>query len=752
MADQDYTHAEHTYIVGTITTEPIITARYTLPEGLREELGQLSSPLEEDPYRYTVYLRTYSRLTADGKREQWIDTVCRVIQGLMSSYVDHMIKHGLRIDLEWVNSKAIEMSKSLFLMQWSPPGRGLFGMGTDLVYNSGNGSLNNCYACSTKDLIKAISWTSNMLLVGGGVGFDCAWGKDASTEDIIRRPNKDDPFTFVIPDSREGWTAGLEVLVRAYIPIDAKITNKFPIFDYSKVRPYGAPIRTFGGTASGPEPLRVLLVRVEIFLDTYIAYQAASTKEEQADVYEHLVRRQHAADAYAFREYDVEEVVAQVRQTVFDHDKPYNTTRLVVDLFNAVGCCVVSGGVRRSSLIALADAGDAVFMDLKNLTINPERESILFLSNNTVRFSRNEDFETYLPEIADRIRQNGEPGVFNLLSAQRFGRITDERYGPDKGFLLNPCGEIILENWEPCCLSVVSPYNCRLDMNDPKSPIDMEAVMLACEHATFYATVVTTIRHHWPESNEVIARNRRIGVGFTGVANIYDTKGAAYLIALQRKMYYKIREVNGKLTSKLGIPRSIRVTTIKPDGTLSIVLGVAPGVHFPIVRFGKRRVGIERNNPIVPILRDAGYKIEDSVYNQNQVNIIFPITSNGARSAKSVSIFEKFQLAALSQRYYSDNSVSFTGNFSVERESEDVERVLASYANQIKSASMLPYFENGTPYKQMPFEEIEEAEYLEMLTHVQKVDWSPFFEDQTQTDLSSTVVSGCTNDSCTVNF
>jgi ribonucleoside-diphosphate reductase alpha chain len=749
MSEHTYIGAEHTYIVGTITTKPVIEAKYDLPLGLREELLQLPTSLEQYPYRYSVFLRTYSRLQANGKREQWIDTVLRVIQGTMECYIDHMQKHGLRVDYDEVNSRARTMARLLYQMKWSPPGRGLYSMGTDVVRRNGNSSLNNCYACSTKDLVKALSWAFDQLMLGGGVGFDCSWNN--STESQLTRPNKEDSFVYVIPDSRQGWCSAFELLLRAYVPVNGQITNKFPRFDYSEVRPYGAPIRGFGGTASGPEPLRILLVRTEIFLDTFLDYLEATDKEQQADVYERLVRRQHEADAYDFVKYDIEEVVAKVRKTVYDYHKPYSASRLVVDLFNSVGSCVVSGNVRRSSLIALADAGDKVFLDLKNLSINPERRSICYRSNNTVRFWRNDDFETYLPEIAERIKNNGEPGFFNLINAQKYSRYTDIRYGHDKGTLLNPCGEIVLESYEPCTLSTICPYNCREDVDDPKSPINEEDMLLACEAATFYATVVTTVRHHWPDSNEVIARNRRIGVSFTGIANIYDNYGATQLITTQRRLYYRIREVNEMLASRFGIPRSIRVTTIKPEGTLSIVMGVAPGVHFPIVKFGKRRVGFDAGDPLIRILADAGYETEQSVYNKTMVNVIFPITSSGARAAKKVSIYEKFQLAALAQRYFSDNSVSFTGDFSFERESDDVERVLAAFGQQMKSCSMLPYFEETTPYAQMPFEEVSEDEYHEIKSRTREVDWSPFFESKTVKDVSRDEVSYCTGDTCDIS-
>jgi len=270
----------------------------------------------------------------------------------------------------------------------------------------------------------------------------------------------------------------------------------------------------------------------------------------------------------------------------------------------------------------------------------------------------------------------------------------------------------------------------------------------AAKYATFYATVVTTVRHHWPESNEVIARNRRIGVSYAGVAHIYESYGCRYLITTARGLYEHIRACNERYASILGIPRAIRVTTIKPEGTLSIVMGVAAGVHFPICTFGKRRVGFDDGNPLIPLLSAAGYETEKSCYNSTVTNVLFPISAMGARSAKSVPLREKFELAAIMQRYFSDNSVSFTGDFDPVNEKDDVERVLSAYAHRIKAASLLP--QDNSAYSQLPFEEITEAEYIERKNRTSKVDWSSLFATADAKDTSQEAVSGCTGDYCEI--
>lgn len=835
--DGDYTGAEHTYMVETLDNikTPIISENYNLSEKFKSELLSLPTPFSS-AYAESIFFRTYSRKKSDGTKESWGETVIRVVEGTIGAYLTHYKRNGLTINYKWLDEFTEKMAKSFFYRRWSPPGRGLYAMGTNHTRNNGNAALNNCYACETKNLVLAASWAMDQLMCGGGVGFDCSW------DGLYQIPNKEDYFIFVIPDTRQGWVAALELLLRSYLPVDGKITNKFPKFDYSKIRKFGAAIRGFGGTASGPEPLRILLQRVEIFMDTYINYNESmkimdcgnlspeesakiiywrslmkttdkirgkiildsyigcpesiksiynnnleesaqammkiinhNDKKDNIDsisseeinmcnyyietiktlncgdlsfeekakilrsrIFMKLANSLHEIGAYTFGNFTRK--IIKLERALENYDKVYDKTRLVVDILNAIGACVVAGNVRRSAEIAIGDAGDKTFLDLKNKTVNPERQSISWMSNNTVRFSKHEDFEQYIPEIASRIQKNGEPGFYNLINAQKYGRYSNTDYGPDKGTLLNPCGEIILESFEPCTLATVCPSNCI----DDNGNINMVLVTEAAQFATFYATVVTTVKHHWGVSNAVIAHNRRIGVSLTGIANIYEVYGFTYLTTLCRSLYKEIREYNEQLARKAGIPRAIRVTTVKPEGTLSIIMEVNAGVHFPICRYAKRRIGYAKNDELLEALKEAGYPFEQSTYSESMVYVIYPIENGKCRPEREVSIYEQFGLSSALQRSFSDNSVSFTGHFSIERESEDVERVIAMFAPQIKSCSLLPYSDDiskPTQYKHMPFEEISETQFLQLKSSIKPVVWKHNGDDAVQPQ-------GCTNDTC----
>lgn len=761
--DGDYNQAKHTYIYNTVEKLSVfgINKRYQLSDEAISILISNPDPFDDDAYRKSVFNSAYSRKTKTvhlhkrppreskfvdfsedknntERKETWIDVCARVIEGLFTFYADHLRRNMLPIP-ENIDEMACNAVSSMARMIWLPPGRGLFAMGTEHTYKNGNAALNNCYAVSTKEagLVKSAVWTMDMLMCGGGVGFSVDWAGEVISAD------KENNFNFTIPDTRQGWVCSLELLLRAYIPINGQL-EKFPIFDFSKLRPYGEPIHGFGGTSSGSEPLRVLLKRTEIFLDTHLEWISG---KHDVDIYSKLFNSLHEHDVYSTSAYDNEVVLNEVIDSCKDNSKPYNSTRLIMDIFNSIGACVVAGNVRRSAQIALGDPEDLTFIDMKDWMKCPERRPWMHLSNNTIRLWKNEDFTKILPNVAKRIRTNGEPGVVNMINLQRYGRFGDTKYRPDKATLLNPCAEIALESFEPCCLSTIVPYNCIVE-----GVIDWKLLDESCKWATFYATVVSTIRHHWSETNRIVSRNRRIGVSYTGIADVREEIGPIGLNDTFRKSYYIIRNYNTTFTGDLGIPESIRVTTVKPEGTISIIAGTSAGVHYPICRFGKRRVAFDKSSLVAKALIDANYPYEDSTLTANQVYVIFPIKSKSSRTTRNVSIFEKMGLAVSAQKHYSDNSVSFTGDFKPSTEGELVENVLADYIAQTKVISMLPQFEGSTnQYKHLPFEEITEKEYEDIRSHVSTVDWSSVFNlQQEDADKSSTLY--CTGDNCIVNI
>lgn len=357
-----------------------VTHRFELKESAVNEIRSLSPNFGFNGFGEFIFYRTYSRfIESENRQETWHDCVIRVVNGIFSIRKDWYIKNSILWDEDYWQVYARGLAISMFNMEWLPPGRGLWAMGTDFVFERGSMALNNCGFCLIGDNIGAdIHWIMDALMCGVGVGFNPIKNDDL----VIYRPTTTTPH--VIPDTREGWCDSVEALINSYL---YENTPK-PIFDYSLVRPAGVPIRGFGGVSSGPEPLKIFHQQIESFLNRYI------------------------------------------------DDETYNSVLLKADIANCTGCCVVAGNVRRSAELLTGSFDDVV--DLKNYDKYPYREAHGWMSNNSVLLLTDEDFER-LGEMAERIIQNGEPGYINRVTMPygRLGKRDDVK--PDKAIGFNPC-------------------------------------------------------------------------------------------------------------------------------------------------------------------------------------------------------------------------------------------------------------------------------------------------------------------------
>lgn len=656
--------------------QPVVQ-RFKLDQTTIDELKSLTPKFGFNGLGELVFRRTYSR-----NNENWSDVVTRVIEGTMSIRKEHFFRNSLRwVDSDW-QEYAKNMALSLFEMEWLPPGRGLWMMGTDFTYERGSMALNNCAATDTKDdLVLSAEWAMDALMNGVGVGFSTHWRGHATS------PNKEEAELFVIPDSREGWVESLIKLLCSYINSPRHGTNKFPKFDYSEIREAGLPIKGFGGTSSGYEPLKQLHERIESYLDAFCIGRLQCKSK-------------------TWKEFD-----GEWKEVEVEVDKPYSHTRLVADIFNAIGACVVAGNVRRSAEISLGSVDDQDFINLKNYEMNPERSSIGWMSNNSVVLKADQDYEdfSYIPDMAKRIIDNGEPGMINLYNIQKYGRYGKELH--DDATLVNPCGEIPLENFELCNLAETFPTRCK----------SIDRFYKSLEYATFYATTVSLLPTHRPETNSVIAKNRRIGVSISGIAQwasindqIWKQMNYTRLGGYLREGYKIVRDTNTHLAKSAGVPASVRVTTVKPSGSISLVAGVTPGVHYPVSRFAIRRVRIGSNSPITKPLIEAGVRYEPDKVSDNTLVFEFVIDHGDVRPCEEVSPWEQFSLVQMLQKHYADNCVSATIYFDKVKDAPDVEKMLAMFIPNLKSVSMLPH--SGHGYAQAPYEPISEEEYNKRLS------------------------------------
>lgn len=651
----------------------IVEARYHLPSGVVEEL-------RERPVRWgfgrlseAVYYRTYSRAMEDGGQEAWADTVARVVEGVLSIRKDWLVNVvGRRWDAPRMDALAAELASAVFDMKLLPPGRGLWVMGTDYVYDRGSHALNNCGAVEVTDsLADSAHWLMDSLMCGVGVGFTTHTARLT-----WRMPDPADPEVFRVPDSREGWAESVRLLIRSYERGGRPVE-----FDYSAIRAAGEPLRGFGGISAGRAPL--------------------------VDLHERL--REHLWRA------------AQGKSS---------GTRVIADVMNEVGRCVVAGNIRRSAELAVGSPHDEEFLNLKNYDLYPERLEFGGLSNNSVALETSEDFDA-LGDLADRVRDNGEPGIINMLNVRKYGRIGDRM--PDRAVAVNPCGEVPLESMELCNLVEVFPTHCREDL--PR----------ALELATFYASTVALLRSHSERTNEVTSRNRRIGVSVSGVADWLDATSVSTVFGALNRGYDAVRAENRRLAAEAGVAESVRVTTVKPSGTVSLLAGVSAGMHFPLDGYVVRRVRMGDASPVAELLREAGVPCEPDVVTPSTSVFSFPLEygSGRTRSVKRVSVYEQAAVVAMLQRCWADNAVSNT--LTVQPgELDQVERVLALFAPQVKSMSLMPDREGV--YAQMPVEPSNRAEFEARTEALRPVRWDAL----SGSDGSEQAELYCTTDACEV--
>ena len=598
------------------------------------------------PLGYITYKRTYARLIeSENRKEEFWETVKRVVEGCYSIQKEHCVK----LSLPWSDSKAQRSAQKMFEKIWNfkfcPPGRGMWMMGTEFIARHGSMALNNCGFASTEDIdlkyTKAFEFVMDALMLGVGVGFDTK-----GTGKIVIKKPQEGSYEYQIPDSREGWVEALRLMLEAFF-----LGNQVPNIDFSLIRPKGTPIRGFGGIASGPGPLIEMLKDIKALLNERIGKAISSVD--------------------------------------------------IVDIMNYIGRCVVSGNVRRSAEIALGDPTDFDFVTCKQ-----DQEKLYshrWASNNSVFAVKGIDYSF----LADQIAVNGEPGIFWLENARAYSRMGDKPDNKDKKAAgVNPCGEQTLESFELCCL--VETFPSRHE--------SYEEFKETIKFGYLYAKSVTLVNTHWKETNAVMLKNRRMGISQTGIIEAFVKHGRTKILDWCDRGYNYLREVDEQYSNWLCIPKSIKITTVKPSGTISLLPGVPPGIHYPHSEYYIRRIRISKNSDLIDIVRDAGYTIEEDLYSKNAYSVEFPVHEKYFdRSKNDVSIWEQAENAAAYQRYWSDNQVSITITFR-EDEAKEIKHVLKCYEDKLKSASFLPIKEHG--YKQAPYEEITKEQYEEMIAKI----------------------------------
>ena len=641
-----------------------------------------------------TFLRTYSRLKEDGTKETWVDVCERVINGMYSLQKDHAKSQRLPWNDSKAQSSAKEAFERLFELKWTPPGRGLWVMGTSLVNKHRNSAaLQNCAFVSTVEMTKnnpakPFAFLMEASMLGVGVGFD---DKGADKDFTIYEPSKAETNfqTYEIPDTREGWVESVTLLLNSYLKADQPRW----IFDYSLIRPAGAPIKIFGGTAAGHEPL--------LRLHDYLYKMFENRAGEKV------------------------------------------TRKDIADIGNLIGVCVVSGNVRRSAELLIGRIDDEDFLNLKNAEVYPERNSYdpknpgwAWMSNNSVEATVGSDYS----KIVDGIVLNGEPGIVWLDVSRKYGRLADPINNKDHRIAgYNPCAEQSLESFE--CCTLVETY-----LNRHKNKEDF---LRTLKFAYLYAKTVTLLPTHWEETNAIMQRNRRIGTSVSGMANFADNKGFPVLHEWLDEGYKVVKSYDSTYSEWLGVRESIKMTTVKPSGTVSILAGESPGVHWASGgKFFNRAIRFANSDPMLTLFKMAQYRVEPASESPETTSVVFfPIKTEAKRAEKEVSIYEKMDLAATAQFYWSDNSVSVTVTFDPEKESKEIGTALRMFEGRMKTVSFLPM--GNAVYPQMPYTQITEAEYEEATMKLFPIDLEGVYAGMASDAIGEAY---CTTDACEVKL
>eukprot|EP01088_Endostelium_zonatum_P021013 TRINITY_DN803_c0_g1_i1.p1 TRINITY_DN803_c0_g1~~TRINITY_DN803_c0_g1_i1.p1 ORF type:complete len:565 (-),score=129.49 TRINITY_DN803_c0_g1_i1:8-1702(-) len=530
-------------------------------------------------------------------------------------------------------------------------------------------ALNNCAFVSTENLANDPLKPFTFLMDASMLGVGVGFDTKGANSFVIPGPKSDSNLNSSSTYLIPDSREGWVESVRLLLQ-SLFCHTPLPTFDYSSIRPAGSLIKGFGGESSGPESLQTLHSDLLSLISPHI-------------------------------------------------NRPISVST-IVDIMNMIGRCVVSGNVRRTAEIAFGDPNLDEYLDLKNYSINPHRLSYGWTSNNSVFATIGMDYS----KIVERIHNNGEPGIAWLTNMQNYSRMKDSEldHKDSRARGGNPCLEQTLEPFELCCLVETFPNN-HTDFNDYEQTL---------KYAFLYAKTVTLGTTHWPETNRIMLRNRRIGTSMSGIAQFLSRHGIESLRQFCNNGYKAIQSLDKRYSEWLAIPQSIKTTSIKPSGTVSLLAGATPGMHYPIAKYYIRRVRVKKTNNLLPPLIAAGYKVEDAVQEQGSVVVEFPVAaieegvSKGIemRKAGEVGMWEQLGLAAFLQEHWADNQVSCTVSYDKEKEGKDLKGALEYYQYRLKGVSFLPYVGGEkSPYPQMPYEEISEEEYKDRVKELKEVQY-----------------------------
>ena len=610
-----------------------------------------------DPYRNFIHVSRYSRWLEDkNRRETWVETVDR--------YMDFMKSHLVRnYGYNENDIKFAQVKDAILHHKVMPSMRAMMTAGPALERD--NIAAYNCSFIAV-DSLRAFDEAMYILMNGTGVGFSVEQ-KYVAQLPVVAEELYPTNTTIVVEDSKLGWAKAYKELIVLLV------TGQIPEWDMSKVRPAGARLKTFGGRASGPEPLN------DLFKFTVEQFKIAKG------------RRLKSIEAH--------------------------------DLMCKIGEVVVVGGVRRSALISLSNLDDFEMAKAKSGQWW-ETEGQRALANNSAVYNMKPNTAQFLREWRNLYEsKSGERGIYNMDSVRKhidkFGRRDSSKVAGT-----NPCGEILLRANEFCNLTEVV-----IDANDNMETLN-EKVKLATILGTWQSTLSNFkyIRKSWQTNTE---EERLLGVSLTG---IFGNKLTGTLNKNLAENLTTLREtaveVNANEADGLGIERSVAITTVKPSGTVSQLTGVSSGIHPWYSKYYLRSVRADNKDPLTIFLKDFGVPSEPDVMKPDATTVFyFPIKApDGATVTTDLSAIDHLEIWKVYRTYWTEHNPSVTINVS-EDEWVSVGAWVYDNFDSIGGVSFLPLSEHS--YKQAPYQEITKEEYNAALAAMPKnIPWQslPLYE------------------------
>ena len=632
-------------------------------------------------YQNFIALSRYARWKEnEQRRETWQETVSRYFDYITNHLRD---KHNYKVTKDMRN----ELEQAVLNQDIMPSMRALMTAGPALDRCHVGG-----YNCSyvPVDSPRAFDETMYILMCGTGVGFSVE-RHHVEKLPIVNEDFHETDTVIKVGDSRPGWAKSLKELIAMLY------TGQIPKWDVSEVRPAGARLKTFGGRASGPQPL------VELFNFCIEKFKGAKG------------RRLYPIECH--------------------------------DIMCKIGEVVVVGGVRRSALISLSNLNDDQMRHAKAGQWW-ENEGQRALANNSVAYKEKPQMGTFMREwLSLYDSKSGERGIFNRASAKQQAAKNGRR-DTDHDFGCNPCSEIILRPYQFCNLSevVVRATDTIADLT--------EKVKLATILGTLQATLTDFkyLRKVWKNNTE---EERLLGVSLTGIMDNEITSGRSAKLGTNiGQVLETLRdtavETNKEYSNKIGIPQSAAVTCVKPSGTVSQLTDAASGIHARHNPYYIRTVRGDNKDPLTQFLMSQGIPAEPDVMKPDSTTVFsFPMKSpNRAVTRTDMTAIEQLELWLMYQRYWCEHKPSVTISVK-EHEWMDVGSWVYKHFDEVSGISFLPFSEHT--YQQAPYQDIDEEQYKEFLTKMPKsVNWSLLREFEKEDTTSGGRELACTAGVCEV--